>query len=381
MPTIRPILFVHSSDEMYGADRMLLEFIAALPDQERQAVLVWLPTDVPHGANPLCAELARRGIAYEHVDLPILRRRYLNPSGLAGMAARWRDARRRLRALDPQWLVAATSAVLPLVVGLGRRTNMPVVLHMQEIWDDREARVLGAMAHRVDHVVAISDSSLESLPGRLRERASVVPNGTPAPGEVAPLDEHSGELVFIVASRWNAWKGHEVLLKAWELAEAPGRLVILGGPPSLGQAVDVPGMVQRNRYRDTITVLGEVTDAGRQIEAADVMIVPSTNPEPFGLVTIESFARGRPVIATAAGGSGEIVTPGTGWLVPPGDAQALAEVLRGLTRAQVEQAGAHAQRRFEAQYSTHAFGSALTGSLADWELLETPTDTRVLESA
>ncbi len=159
MDTIRPILFVHSSDEMYGADRMLLEFIAALPEHERSAALVWLPTDVPHGANPLCAELARRGIAYEHVDLPILRRRYLNPSGLAGLAGRWRAARRRLRALDPQWLVAATSAVLPLVMGLGRRTNMPVVLHMQEIWDNKEARVLGAMAHRVDHVVAISDSS------------------------------------------------------------------------------------------------------------------------------------------------------------------------------------------------------------------------------
>lgn len=362
-PSERPFLIVHSSDEMYGADRMLLEFVAALPAHVQARVQVWLPTDFEHNGSSLCTELDKRGIAFRHLDLPILRRRYLNARGLAGVAQRWAQVRREVAELDPEHLLLATSAVLPLVVGLRRRSRTKVLLHLQEIWGGREGRVLGVMAGRVDQIIAISQAARDSLPERLQGRAVVVPNGTVDPGVVAPVSERSGELVFLIASRWNSWKGHEVLLQAWEQAGGPGRLLILGGPPSLGKAVDVRGMVAASSVRDTITIVGEVPDTGAQIDQADVVIVPSTSPEPFGLVSIEAFAHGRPVIATAAGGSAEIVSEGTGWLVPPGDAQALAEILHGLDRWVVNRSGVRARERFEDRYSITAFGAGLRAAL------------------
>lgn len=372
----RPFLIVHSSDEMYGADRMLLEFVAALPARVQARVQVWLPSDVEHGGSSLCTELEKRGIAFRHLDLPILRRRYLTVRGLAGVAQRWRNVRREVEALDPEQLLLATSAVLPLVVGMRRRSRTKVILHLQEIWGEREGRVLGQMARRVDQIIAISKAARASLPEKLQERADVVPNGTLDPGLVTPVSERSGELVFLIASRWNSWKGHEVLLQAWEQAGGPGRLMILGGPPSLGQAVDVRGMVAASSVRDTITIVGEVADTGAQIDQADVVIVPSTSPEPFGLVTIEAFAHGRPVIATAAGGSAEIVSEGTGWLVPPGDVQALAEILHGLDRWAVNRSGVRARERFEDRYSIGAFGAGLRAALglAGQELVADLTD-------
>jgi glycosyltransferase involved in cell wall biosynthesis len=61
---------------------------------------------------------------------------------------------------------------------------------------------------------------------------------------------------------------------------------------------------------------------------ADVVVSASTEPEGFGRVVAEAQAMGRPVIATDHGGARETVLPGeTGWLVPPGDAQALAAAL------------------------------------------------------
>ena len=157
----------------------------------------------------------------------------------------------------------------------------------------------------------------------------VVPNGTAEPEKVLPVRGRSGPLTFVVASRWNSWKGHDVLLRAWDAAGCPGTLVVLGGPPAMGESIDVTELAQGVSRPESVRILGEVTDVGAQIDAADVMIVPSTKPEPFGLVSIEAFARQRPVIASAAGGSLEIVQEGAGWLFPPGDAGALAGRLAG----------------------------------------------------
>jgi glycosyltransferase involved in cell wall biosynthesis len=60
----------------------------------------------------------------------------------------------------------------------------------------------------------------------------------------------------------------------------------------------------------------------------DVVISASTDPEAFGRVIVEAQALGRPVVATDHGGARETVIENvTGWLTPPGDAQALADAI------------------------------------------------------
>ena len=275
--------------------------------------------------------------------------------------------------MDPSEIILATSAVLPIAPFIGRRPSTRVFLHMQEVWDEREARLLGVLASRVDRVVAISEAAKASLPERLQERAVLVPNGTAEPDSVIDVGGHVGELVFVAASRWNSWKGHEVLIRAWDVAGCPGRLVILGGPPAMGLAVDVPALVAASRRPETIDVRGEVRDAGSVIDDADVMIVPSTRPEPFGLVTIEAFARARPVVASANGGLLETVRDGSGWLVEPGDVDDLADRLRSLTRDEVVSAGHAARARYESKYSRPAFQAAIRGALELPEFTETAT--------
>jgi glycosyltransferase involved in cell wall biosynthesis len=67
--------------------------------------------------------------------------------------------------------------------------------------------------------------------------------------------------------------------------------------------------------------------------AADVVVVPSIWPEPFSRVLVEAMWLGRPLVATAVGGSPEAVQDGvTGLLVPRGDAPALAGAISGLLR-------------------------------------------------
>ena len=82
----------------------------------------------------------------------------------------------------------------------------------------------------------------------------------------------------------------------------------------------------------------------------------SVEPEPFGLVLVEAMAAGKPVVATAQGGPLEIVEEGiTGFLVPPGDAEALAGALgklladEGLGRRMGEAGRQRAWERFSVE--------------------------------
>jgi glycosyltransferase involved in cell wall biosynthesis len=352
------LVFVHSSDEMYGADRILLDVYDALPAPHRERAVFWLPTDVPHGRSPLCAELERRGARVRHMELPVLRRAYRSPRALAGLVRRWFRLVRELRQTRPALVYCSTSAVLTAAPA-ARLVGVPgVVSHVQEIWTPRDARVLGPLGRACRTLVAISEPVYAALPPTLRRRAVVVPNATPEPQRVLPLDGRHGPLRFVVASRWNAWKGHRTLLSAWDRLDDPGELVVLGGPPPSGETTDVAALAAGLRHPESVRVVGEVPDVHPYVDDADVVVVPSDQPEPFGLVAVEAFARARPVVASAGGGLSDIVSDGhDGWLFPPGDVEALGRVLGALDRQRVTAAGARARATYESRYTADRYAT------------------------
>ena len=119
-----------------------------------------------------------------------------------------------------------------------------------------------------------------------------------------------GPLRFLVASRWNAWKGHRTLLEAWDTDVFAGVLVIAGSAPTVGEGVDVPRIVAGLKRPESVEIVGQIDSIFDVLDDVDALIVPSDKPEPFGLVAIEAFSRGRAVIGSAAGGLLEIVDDG-----------------------------------------------------------------------
>jgi glycosyltransferase involved in cell wall biosynthesis len=134
---------------------------------------------------------------------------------------------------------------------------------------------------------------------------------------------------------------------ALEAARRAGRkLRVVGSGPEMGPL--------RERYGRSAEFMGRVDDGtlATMYARADAVVVP--NVEEFGIAAVEAQAAGRPVVAANAGGARETVVHGrTGWLLPPGDVDALT---RSLTRdvssglAAPEEIQRHARR-----FSTSAF--------------------------
>jgi glycosyltransferase involved in cell wall biosynthesis len=196
-----------------------------------------------------------------------------------------------------------------------------------------QAALDNATARLCFAIVAVSDATRESLvrQGYPRERLVTVHNGIEAPEEVEPVRLVEGPSILEVA-RLDEAKGQRTLLTA--LVDVDATAVLVGRDLEQGGAYErelraeaerlgVDGRVVFAGYRDDVPAL---------LAGCDVVCLPS-RIEGLPLVVLEAMAYGKPVVATAVGGTPELVVDGkTGLLVAPGDAVALAEALRTVLR-------------------------------------------------
>lgn len=144
------------------------------------------------------------------------------------------------------------------------------------------------------------------------------------------LDERHGLLLFSIGALEQR-KGHDTAIAALSEVRRQGtevQLVIAGG------AYDGKDCAERARLGrvardcgvlDAVHFAGHVANMATVYAAADVVLALSSDGEAFGRVPVEAAFAGKPVIGTAIGATPEIILDGTtGWLVPPMDAQAVA---------------------------------------------------------
>jgi spore coat protein SA len=147
--------------------------------------------------------------------------------------------------------------------------------------------------------------------------------------------KHKETATVLFAGRLVEDKGVHILLDAMRLLERQGvRLQAhIVGSSGFGKGKETdytrrlkansPATVEFLPYRSG-------TGLGDLFRGADMFCSPSLWDEPFGLVNIEAFASGLPVVSTHGGGSGEIFAHGGGILVERGSAVQLASALRQL---------------------------------------------------
>jgi glycosyltransferase involved in cell wall biosynthesis len=334
------LLSVQPVAERGGSDHLLVRMLRSLPPDEFDCHVA-LP-----GPPPLAAEFAAAGATLHTVPMERLSTSH-GAAEWAGYVGGWPVAVGRL-------------------VGLIRRLRIDVVhtnsLHSlygwaaasitrrPHVWQAREIVVQSGAALRLERflahhfavkVVCMSQAIADQLDpdnvevvydtvdpaefrpdlaGRFRDRVGI-PGDAPLVGAVGRLD---------------TWKGFEVLLRAFALAKEQRpdlHLVVAGGPVTGKEQLATDLATSAARLSD-VHWLGPRSDTPELFADLDLFVLPSTEPEPYGIVVVEALASGTPVVVTDAGGAPEIVArtePGSGTTVPPGDAAALGDAMARLT--------------------------------------------------
>lgn len=155
-------------------------------------------------------------------------------------------------------------------------------------------------------------------------------------------------LAFVAADPQQPLKGMTHLTEALSLLYDPRQylLLVAGRKSDLRPLTDLGFSVKQFGY------ISDQKQMNEFYSLADLLINPSLY-ETFGLTSLEAMASGTPVIAFDICAMGEIITPKTGWCVPAGSSQKLAETIQEawLDPARLRQMGMSARARAAAHFS------------------------------
>jgi len=151
------------------------------------------------------------------------------------------------------------------------------------------------------------------------------------------LGIEKGVVLVVHAGRINRMKGQVLLVQAatilWDRGVRNVRFLIVGSALT-GQEYFTKSLKERISAfskRGIITLMDFREDIWTIWDACDIAVVPSTEPESFGMVAVEAMVAGKPVVAARHGGLTDIVEHGvTGFLFEPGDVGYLAASLEEL---------------------------------------------------
>lgn len=208
---------------------------------------------------------------------------------------------------------------------------------------DRRLHLWGTrFIHRLAHRLLVNSEAIRSrviAEGARPEKIVVVKNGLSAgedesptaPGKRQRHDElcrelglETGVLLVGMVARLQPVKGHRFFIEAAARVSeniANAHFVLVGDGPLRRE---IERQVEECGISDRVHLLGDRTDVERLVASFDLSVLASLH-EGLPNAVMEAMAAGVPVVATAVGGTMELISEGeTGFLVPPGNADALA---------------------------------------------------------
>lgn len=324
---MRAVIMI-SSLAMAGTERNI---VSVMPHIKAQGVDLRLVSMNTRRDSPLAAEFEKSGV--ERFDLQADR---------MTDAAAWSRFTDMLRGEQIDVIHAQDQDTIIYAALAHRRLNIPTVMSRHVLFEPadtlkekmRAQMVLMAAKLGYDKIIAVSEavrqdfSKMANIP---LEKIETIYNGLEI--ERFSVQASQAELraefgwqpdapTVIMVAALRRGKGHEVLFKALPKIqeEIPNVQIKLIGDGEIADQIKA----QAQPYGDAIEFLGQRTDVPELLAASDVLTLPSW-AEALPTVLIEAGAASLPCVATDVGGAKEITLDGdTGYIVPPGDVDALA---------------------------------------------------------
>ena len=344
------ILFIHQSSELYGSDKTLLLLLKHL-DKTKFCPVVVLPNN-----GPLKVELEKLNITVILAPVIKLYRKMFTPKNILRFFVEIKLASKTLDDLNKQYhfdIVYSNTLAVLLGIFYAKKRKIKHIWHVHEIIESPKVFTklfLKFLAQKSNTKIvynSIATQKFWDVNTKISSKSLVIQNGLEIPNtkmsesEVLEFREkffkaNKNEVVIALVGRISRWKGQLVLLKAFlELCKMHQNitLVFVGSTPPNQEFFLEKLNKQIQEYQiSEKTIIIPFQEAISEIwQSIDIAVVPSIDPEPFGLVAIEAMLAKKPVVGSNHGGLTEIiVNEETGFLVKPNNQTALSGALQKL---------------------------------------------------
>jgi glycosyltransferase involved in cell wall biosynthesis len=344
------LLFIHQSGEMYGSDKTLL-FLLKYLDKTRFTSVVILPTE-----GPLKTALENENIKVVIAPVLKLHRKMFSVKEIYNFL---NDSKKAVSTIDIlhkthhfDIIYSNTLAVL-LGINYARKRKIKHIWHIHEIIESPKLikpfflKLIQIKANTKIIYNSFATSKFWNVNCTIARKSVVILNGLECIKEILPEKEiqkirldffnaNSNEIVIALIGRINSWKGQAILLEGFvELAKLNTniKLVFIGStPPNQDYLVaDLHNKIAECNMKEKVAIIPFQENIADFWQSIDIAVVPSIEPEPFGLVAVEAMLAKKPVVASNHGGLSEIVVNNeTGLLVEPRNVNELIIALQKL---------------------------------------------------
>lgn len=373
---MKSILFIHQSADLYGSDKTLLLLLKHL-DKSKFHPIVMIPLD-----GPLKAELEKENIKVIIAPVLKLYRKMFTPANLLKFFREIKSGVVILDELNKEYqfdLIYSNTLAALLGFIYARKRKVKHLWHVHEIIESPKVftrlfcKFLQNKANTKIVYNSISTQSFWNVTSQIANKSMVIWNGMELPENTASANEiaiirktffkaEPEEIVIALVGRISRWKGQQLLLHVFNDLQKQHqhiKLVFIGSPPPNqdGFLENLNHDIQKYKIADKVLVVPFQEEIFKFWQSIDIAVVPSTEPEPFGLVAVEAMLAKKPVIGANHGGITEIIIHNeTGLLFAPNSEVALYKAIEQLLQ-NPEQRTSMGQKGFQRATETFSIES------------------------
>jgi len=356
------IICLHQSADLYGSDRSFLQVIKYFVFTKRfTTITVVLPR-----TGPLSVELEKLGVEMLYIDLSLLSKTYLKSFKWGKIINPLFDLPKKRKLISAyDYFYVNTSVILDFYLLAPILQNNKFV-HVREIPNKLLSVVLSFLLRLSKATVIFNSKATLRSFSKIRKTAVIYNAFEGFEGKLNTHRNVSDKLRLLLIGRINTWKGQDFVIDALSKFENNKNVVLrIVGDTSVGNEYLIDELkvkVSKLGLTDIVEFKGFEADPSDSYEWADIILIPSKKPEPFGRIAIEAMSLSKPVIACNHGGLPEIILDGvTGLLFEPNNIQSFNKALRFYeeNRLEILTQGVNGFRRYKELFSIESLYSNL----------------------
>ncbi len=317
----KKILIFHSSNDLYGASKILLQVIDILKSNGHE-IHVFLPY-----RGPLDELFYKKKVTLNHLNFGVLRRKYFNFFGLINRTIKIlisiKKITRYIKKNNIDLIYTNTSIILASGIS-AFLCKVPNYTHIHEIPNNNYySKIMGFFMSNFSSKIIVVSKSVENYWSKFsKKKLTLIYNGIPKLKIQDSKKYPSNKIKFLTVARLLPYKGHKYIIElANELLKKISNLeFIFLGDTFKGYKFyeqELKSLIKEFGIEKNIEFVGFDYNVSKYMIQSSFLLHGAVFPDPLPTVIFEAIQHELPVISTNIGGPVEILDNGRGGLLIP----------------------------------------------------------------